>query len=244
MSHGLFVSNRSGSLNRSLFHCYRSRRELELRVGRVYPSLSRLLVSWTKIQGAPASTRGRCASLPWFTDPHISPPSPPLPHPLSHSLLPLPRSLLAGGSGGAHPLCTILRMHACMHACTRARAWLREPYNFYGDIIWSTLFANRPLARLVTPVIAIIDSLNRARGSDGHLLRPPVYQSRTSIRNDSILSFFVSSSFNSTRLAYAWKLSSNSFILSFFFSSSAIKLEPSSWKVLRQDVLLRNRNSI
>lgn len=121
-SHGLFVSNRSGSLNRSLFHCYRSQRELELRVGRVYPSLSRLLVSWTKIQGAPASTRGRCASLPWFTDPHISPPSPPLPHPLSHSLLPLPRSLLVGGSGGAHPLCTILRMHACMHACTSLAA--------------------------------------------------------------------------------------------------------------------------
>lgn len=29
MSHGLFVSNRSGSLNRSLFHCYRSQRELD-----------------------------------------------------------------------------------------------------------------------------------------------------------------------------------------------------------------------
>lgn len=112
MSHGLFVSNRSGSLNRSLFHCYRSQRELE---SVVYISLF-LSFSWTKIQGAPASTRGRCASLPWFTDPHISSPSPPLPHLLSHSLLPLPRSLLVGGSGGAHPLCTILRMHACMHA--------------------------------------------------------------------------------------------------------------------------------
>ena len=186
-----------------------------MRVGRVYLSLSRLLVSWTKIQGAPASTR-RCASLPWFTDPHISPPSP-LPHPLSHSLLPLPRSLLVGGSGGAHPLCTILRMHACMHACTRARAWLREPYNFYGDIIWSTLFANRPLARLVTPVIAIIDSLNRARGSDGHLLRPPVYQSRTSIWNDSNLSFFVPSSFS--RLVIVRVKIIVQFFLSFFLLS-------------------------
>lgn len=138
--------------------------------------------------------------------------------------------------------------HACMHACTRARAWLREPYNFYGDIIWSTLFANRPLARLVTPVIAIIDSLNRARGSDGHLLRPPVYQSRTSIRNDSILSFFVPSSLVFFQLLSSRNRTRENYhpILSFFLFSLAIKLKlrfKISWKLLRH-VLFRNRNSI
>lgn len=166
-----------------------------MRVGRCVPlslSLSRLLVSWTKIQGAPASSTRRCASLPWFTDPHISPPSPPLPPTPCHtrSFPYLVHFSLEEAAARIHCAPSSACTHACMHACTRARAWLREPYNFYGDIIWSTLFANRPLARLVTPVIAIIDSLNRARGSDGHLLRPPVYQSRTSIRNDSNLSFF------------------------------------------------------
>ena len=134
MSHGLFVSNRSGSLNRSLFHCYRSQRELDASRS-VCTSLSLSFSASRFVDKNPRSTSilhpSVCILAVVHRPAYFSSFSSSPPHPLSHSLLPLPRPLLVGGSGGAHPLCTILRMHAC----TRARAWLREPYNFYGDII-------------------------------------------------------------------------------------------------------------
>lgn len=158
MSHGLFVSNRSGSLNRSLFLCYRSSRAgCELAV-----FLSRLLVSWTKIQGA-ASTRSACIlavvhrpayfslPLPSRSFPVTLFPSFP-PHSLSFPLDPfsfpssLSVALIPSRWSKWRALYTILRMHARASSC--------DPYIFHRDIIRSALFTNRPLTRLVAPLLA------------------------------------------------------------------------------------------
>lgn len=59
-------------------------------------------------------------------------------------------------------------VHRAAGICTRERDRGRR-HGFYGDIIRSALFANRPPGQ-TSSLVRIIDSLNRARGSDGHLL--------------------------------------------------------------------------
>lgn len=144
--------------------------------------LSRLLVSWTKIQEA-ASTRSACILAVVHRPAYFSPPLFSLPVTLFPSLSPsLPPpfvvlfpsiSLLSFVS--LVPSCwnkwRISIVHHPSHVCTRSLVRLVRLLRGYNSIC---IVRQSPPGQTSRSVIGIIDSLNRVRGSDGHLLLQPI----------------------------------------------------------------------
>lgn len=170
MSHDLFVSNRSGSLNRSLFLCVIDRWRSKCTPSLVPLSASRFVDKNPRSSIHPVSVHP-CRGSP--TRIFL------LPLSLSFALfIPLLSSFYLASSFEQ-----MARIH-CAHrtdACTRTDPHHRTEaptisYEIatyiYVCIIRSALFANSPSGQ-TSPLIAIIDSLNRVRGSDGHLLLEP-----------------------------------------------------------------------